>query len=117
MPLPAELHIVEALVAREHRRLDSLPGRLGDGIDCTTRRVAAEQCALRAFQDFDALDGAERLRSAVGEWVIDTVDVGRDARLGIRKECIGTAATNVDDHEVDSQNGRASCRERGVQYV
>src|SRR3546814_12251062 len=51
---------------------------------------------------FDALDGAERLRSAVGEWVIDTVDVGRDARIGIRKECIGTDATNVDDREVES---------------
>src|SRR3546814_6288851 len=48
--------------------------------------VCSSDLALRAFQDFDALDGAERLRSAVGEWVIDTVDVGRDARIGIRKE-------------------------------
>src|SRR5581483_9697794 len=63
--------------------------------------ITAEQSALRPLQYLDTLDGAEGLRQTVGERIVNTVNIGRDARIGVRQERVRTDAADIDDGEVD----------------
>src|SRR3546814_14571594 len=103
-------------VASDEIATESVHARLaGDDVDDASRCIASIEAALRALQDFDALD----IGQAVDHRTIDLryiVDKGSDTRIGAEEDGIADAA---DVRSEERRVGKACVstgRSRGSPY-
>src|SRR3546814_15162326 len=100
-------------VASDEIATESVHARLaGDDVDDASRCIASIEAALRALQDFDALD----IGQAVDHRTIDLryiVDKGSDTRIGAEEDGIADAA----DVWLDEAEVRMEERSVGTECV
>ena len=108
--------VIIADVSR-YLRLEFVRRLVGDHVDQACRRVAAEQRALRAFEDFDALDIEDRAGIHEGKGIGDFVNIGADSRCGRQVDRIESdAAQRIGRHALIALRDREAGHD-GLQVV
>ena len=105
--------VIEAVIAalQPHLALELVARALGDHVDRAAHRIAPVQRALRAAQNFGALDEQRRRRGIRHRSREDAVRVQRDGRIGA--DCVRQAsdATDRETIVVAIRNARCETRE------